>query len=200
LTADGWVCVRTTSSAAPDPGWLHLDLGKTGSVVRSLADLPPLDAVVVAAGMEPQKSLEEATPDHLYTMFDVHVLGPMLALKAARPALRSGAGTVLISSVAAYRGSYDPAYAAAKGAVVSLTRSLARAWAPDVRVNALAPSLVEGTPVYEGMTEDFRENHRESTPLDLATPGEVADAVRFLVGHQRLTGVVMHMNGGQYFG
>ena len=201
LEEGGWDVVRSSSREAPGEGWVRIDLTEPGSLREAAAGLPELDGVVVCAGIEPQRSLEETDAEHVGLMLDLNLRGPILLLQALSERLRDGAAVVLLSSVAAYKGSYDPAYAAAKGGVSALARSLAGQLSPSVRVNALAPGLVEGTPVYDGMTEDFREKHRSSTPLGgLATPRDCAEAVRFLLEQPRLTGVTLHMNGGQYFG
>jgi 3-oxoacyl-[acyl-carrier protein] reductase len=206
LAPRGWSVVGTSSRAAAcagrdegDPEILPLDLTQPSSV----ADCPltgTWDAVVVAAGMPPTRALRATTPEHLARMMAIHVTGPVLLMARLADRLRPGAAVVLCASVAAFRGSHDPAYAAAKGAVVSLVRSLSRDLAPGARVNGLAPSLVAGSATEQGMTPDFRDRHLASTPLErLVTPDDCAEAVEFLIRSPHATGLVLPLNGGQHF-
>ena len=198
LGESGWHCLGSSSRSAGD---VQIDLAKPDGFRTAVESLPPLDGVVFCAGRQPSRSLADMTRSHAEDMVAVHVVGPMLLLQALQSHLKDGSGVVFLSSVAAYRGSYDPSYAAANGAVAAMTRSLARGLAPRVRVNAIAPSLVADSPVFAQMTPDFRENHLRTTPLGrLATPRDCAEAVLFLLTHRHMTGSVLHLNGGQYFG
>jgi 3-oxoacyl-[acyl-carrier protein] reductase len=201
LGARGWTCLRTSSQQRQGGDVVRLDLTQPGGFGDAVRSLPELDGVVVCAGLEPQRSLRELEEQHVRRMLDVHVSGPMLLLRELAPKMREGSAVVLFSSVAATNGSYDPAYATAKGAVVALGRTLSREWAPSTRVNTVAPGLVEDTPVFHSMTDDFRRRHLEATPLGrLAGADECASAVEFLLTHPHLTGVVLHVDGGLYRG
>jgi len=202
LTDQGaWACVPTTSRSDGPVGAARIDLTDPAGFADAVEPLPGLDGVVLCAGLKPQLALCETNDDHIRRMLAIHVSGPILLLKALEPKLRPGSAVVFISSVAASRGSYDPAYAAAKGGLLSLGRSLAREWAPKVRVNVLAPGLIEGTPVFESMTPEFRARHAGSTLLErLGTVEECASAIEFLLTHPHLSGTVLHMDGGQFHG
>jgi len=199
LVMKGWRCILSSSQPEQE-GFKHfIDFTQPATITTAVQSIPLLNGVVICAGIEPQQSLTEMEGDHLNRMLAIHVTGPILLLQALERKMRAGSSVVLMSSVAAYRGSYDPAYAAAKGAVVALTRSLARAWGPRVRVNALAPGLIYDTPVFKRMTEDFRQRHENSTLLQrIATVDDCSSAIEFLLTHKHLTGVILHMNGGQY--
>ena len=201
LTAAGWRCLRSTSHAGASGFDFELDLTRPETVADISDNLPELDGVVVLAGMKPQRGLGDLDDSYVARMLTVHIGGPLLLLQSIRPKLAEGAGVVLAGSVAAYRGSFDPAYGAAKGGTVALARTLARNLAPRVRVNALAPGLVAETSVFGLMTDDFRQQHLDTTLMGrLATPGDCAEAIHFLLTHPHVTGVVLHLNGGQYFG
>lgn len=198
LRSDGWECLAASRSQRAD---ISLDMGDEASVTAASAACPPLNALVIAPNMEPSVSLSDLTGRHATTMFATHVIGPLLFIRSARHLLVKGSSVVFISSAAAYRGSYDPCYAAAKGATAALTRTLAKDLAPDVRVNALSPSLVEGSPVDQRMTADFRARHREASLLDRSlSMDECAAAVTFLISHPHMTGATLHLNGGEFLG
>lgn len=200
LAERGWRCL-TASSREGSGNVGPIDLTRPDHFPTTVRSLPALDGVVVCAGLPPQRSLAETDEHHVGQMMAIHVTGPLLLLKELEPKMTQGSGVVLLASVAAWRGSYDPSYATAKAAVTGLGRTFARAWAPHTRVNTLAPGLIEDTPVFHAMTDDFRDRHMASTPLGrLATAEECAAAIEFLLSHPHLTGVVLNMDGGQSLG
>ncbi|HLJ58450.1 MAG TPA: glucose 1-dehydrogenase [bacterium] len=128
------------------------------------------------------------------------------ATRAALPRFSAGARIVNISSLAALNGGglHAFAYAASKGGLISLTRSLAKELAPrGIRVNAVAPG-VTATPFHERFsTPELLEKVRQSLPLRrLGTPEDCAAAVLYLVSRMgtHITGEVVEVNGGEHFG
>jgi 3-oxoacyl-[acyl-carrier protein] reductase len=163
--------------------------------------IPDLDALVVTSGYEPQMNLRDMTEAHFDKMMNIHLKGPIVLIKYLRNKLKNNSCAILVSSIAAYKGSYDPSYATVKGGIISLTRSLARELAPDIRVNAIAPGLIDGSPVHKRMTDDFKEKHlNASLTKKMITAEECADAISFLVSEENITGQILHINGGQFFG
>jgi 3-oxoacyl-[acyl-carrier protein] reductase len=127
------------------------------------------------------------------------------ATKAALPHLGHGARIVNVSSVAARHGGGPGAfaYAAAKGGVMTLTRGLAKELASrNIRVNAIAPGVIE-TPFHDKFsTPELLETFRKSIPLGrLGTPDECAGAILYLVSPlaSYVTGQTIDINGGQWF-
>jgi ketoreductase RED2 len=158
-----------------------------------------LDVVVNNAGTTRRVPFSDldAVDDELWArILGVNLLGPWYVSRAAAPALRGSRGAIVnVTSVAgiAAGGSSLP-YAVSKAALNHLTRTLAVALAPDVRVNAVAPGLVE-TPWTAGW--DANEQIRERTPLARAgVPDDIADAVAFLARTPYATGQVVVADGG----
>jgi ketoreductase RED2 len=160
-----------------------------------------LDVLVNNAGTTEviaHTDLAAASPEVWRRIFDVNVLGTWQVTVAAVPHLQaSGHGQVVnVSSLAGVRpvGSSIP-YACSKAAVNHMTRLLANALGPEVRVNAVAPGLVD-TP----WTADWhavREAVRSGAPLQRsATPEDVAQAVALLVQSTYVTGEVLVVDGG----
>jgi ketoreductase RED2 len=142
--------------------------------------------------------LDAATDLVWRRIFDVNVLGAWHMTRASLPALRaSGAGVVVnVSSIAGVRpvGSSIP-YAASKAALNHMTILLANVLGPEVRVNAVAPGLVD-TP-WTADWDAVRAAVREQAPLKRsATPQDVADAVAGLVTSTFVTGQVLCVDGG----
>jgi NAD(P)-dependent dehydrogenase (short-subunit alcohol dehydrogenase family) len=163
-----------------------------------------LDVLVNNAGISwpiAHDDLSSVTAAVWRQLLDVNLIAPWLLTSAALTALRSsprpGGGAVInITSHAGVRpkGSSIP-YAASKAALNHTTRLLAAALGPDVRVNAVAPGLVD-TPL-TATWSDARQLWREQAPMGRAAqPGDVADLVAALVANTYITGEVILLDGG----
>jgi NAD(P)-dependent dehydrogenase (short-subunit alcohol dehydrogenase family) len=146
---------------------------------------------------------EEHAPDVFADVVDINLTGTMRICAAARPKLKEARGTIVnTASVLSYLGGgLVPGYAASKGGIAQLTKSLAIAYAPDgIRVNAVAPGWIE-TP----LTEALRENAQRSeailarTPLGRwGRPEDIAGGVLYLSSPiaSFVTGTVLAIDGG----
>jgi ketoreductase RED2 len=160
-----------------------------------------LDLLVNNAGTTqviPHGDLEAATPDVWRRIFDVNVIGTWQVTVAAVPHLRaSGHGQVVnVSSLAGERptGSSIP-YACSKAALSHMTRLLANSLGPDLRVNAVAPGLVD-TP-WTADWDTVRAFVSTQAPLGRsATPEDVAEVILGLVRARYVTGEVVLVDGG----
>jgi NAD(P)-dependent dehydrogenase (short-subunit alcohol dehydrogenase family) len=166
-------------------------LGRTGR----------LDVLINNAGTTeviPHPDLAAATPEIWRRLYDVNVIAPFVLVTAAEEALRAAApGCVVnVSSLAGVRptGSSIP-YAASKAAFNHQTRLLAKALGPHIRVNAVAPGLIE-TP----WTEDWTDLHAlvgAGAPLRrTGQPADVAEVVMGLVRSSYVSGQVVVVDGG----
>jgi 3-oxoacyl-[acyl-carrier protein] reductase len=164
-----------------------------------------LDALINNAGTTrttapiPFDNLDAMTEEFWDGILSTNLVGPFRCARAAAPALRESRGTIVnTASVAGLglRGS-SIAYAASKAGVINLTRSLARALAPEVRVNAVAPGLVD-TPLTSAWPDSRKQTTLERTLLArMATPADIAEAMLFLVaGAAYMTGQTLVLDGG----
>jgi 3-oxoacyl-[acyl-carrier protein] reductase len=160
-----------------------------------------LDFLVTGAGLYLDQMIATMTDAQWRQTIAVNLDGVFYACRAAGQALRDGGAVVNIASMAGHRGSYQHAhYAAAKGAVLSFTRSLAVELAPRVRVNAVSPGLID-TPMVVPLLKARGLQLLEQTPLKrLGTPEEVARVIAFLCSDWAsfVTGETVHINGGLY--
>jgi 3-oxoacyl-[acyl-carrier protein] reductase len=171
-------------------------------VERCRVELGGLDVLVNNAGTThfiDHADLDAVTDAVWDDILGVNLKGPFQTCRAAMPLLRERKGTIVnVSSVAGLQGhgSSIP-YAASKAALNCMTKSLARAFAPEVRINAVAPGPVL-TRWLEGH-EDLVERSLRGTPMGrAATPDNIAEAVVFLALDATLiTGQVLVVDGGR---
>jgi NAD(P)-dependent dehydrogenase (short-subunit alcohol dehydrogenase family) len=150
-------------------------------------------------------NLDALAEDTWFTLYRVNVLGPFYCSRAAAPALKLARGVIVnIASMAAHRasGSSLP-YGVSKAALLQLTRGLARALAPEVRVNSVSPGQVitrwARTVKGEEWTRKIEEDAAQKTPLGTcALPEHVAQAVLGLVRSDLITGVDVIVDGGRH--
>ncbi len=162
-----------------------------------------LDVVVANAGIWRRAPIEEMSDGEWHEMLAINLTGTFHVLRAAVPALkRSGRGRVVaVSSTAGQRGeAWHSHYAATKGAVIAMTKSLAVELAPDgITVNAVAPGWTATDMTAEALGGPERDAILAAIPLGRpATPEEVAGAVVFLASDlaSYVTGEVLNVNGG----
>jgi NAD(P)-dependent dehydrogenase (short-subunit alcohol dehydrogenase family) len=178
----------------------ELDVTEAGAVAAAVAGHDRLDAVVCCAGVIRRD--DEHDPDVFARVLDVNLTGTMRTLEACHALLdASGGAAVATASMLSYVGGPRvPGYAASKGGVVALVRSLAVAWAPRVRVNAIAPGWI-ATPLTAALREPGGAGDailartpmgRWGDPEDLVGPALFlcSDAARFV------TGEVLRVDGG----
>ena len=163
-------------------------------VEGAVAELGGLDLLVYAAsdGFEP-RALEDVREDDWERAVGTTAKGALFAAQAAAPHLRAARGViVMIEDVAAYQAwpSFAP-HCAAKAAQAMLTRVLARALAPEVRVCGVAPGPVAVAP------EQDERRAAETLLGRIGSPEDVAGAVAYLVGADFVTGTTLVVDGGR---
>lgn len=170
-------------------------------VERLKARSASITNLIFVAGVLPGKPLSGYTRDAARLVMDVNFTGQATLLTALLPVLQQGGHVLMISSISGQAGSFDPIYAASKGAILAFVKAAATWLAPAVRVNALAPGLIEGSSMWRAMAPERREHHRQKSPMRaLAASDDVARVVVDLCRpHWRhLNGATIDLNGGEY--
>ncbi|MCY2934228.1 MAG: SDR family oxidoreductase [Planctomycetota bacterium] len=143
--------------------------------------------------------LDAVTEEVWNDILNVNLKGLFSCCRAAMPHLKSCCGNIVnVASVAGLAGSGSSIpYAASKGAVITLTKSLARAFAPEVRINAVAPGPVQTRWLADH--QDMVQKAMVHTPMERpATADDIAEAIIFLADVSTLmTGQVMVVDGGR---
>jgi len=155
-------------------------------------------ALVNSAAVMLRTPLGEVSTEQWDSMFALNVRAPFFLAQRAAPALRAAKGAIVnIADLAAFESwpAYIP-HAMTKAAVVHMTRNLARALAPDVRVNAIAPGAVL---LPESWTEADAARMASTTPLaKIGSPEDVAQAVLYLLEAEYVTGETIRVDGGRH--
>lgn len=180
------------------------DLGRSDGAVRLVEDAVrahgPLDGLVVNHGVWRRAPLAEMTADAWDDMLAVNLRSAQEVCRAALPHLRPGASVVLVASTAGQRGeAFHSHYAASKGGVIALARSLAAELRPQVRVNAVAPGWVLTDMTRDALAGEGGEDARTTIPIGRAArPEEIAGPIVFLLSDasSALVGEVLAVNGG----
>jgi 3-oxoacyl-[acyl-carrier protein] reductase len=196
--ADDQACVALAEAAAP---WGRLDiLVNNAGITHHVPDHGNLDGLSAA---------------DFHRLYAVNTIGPFQMVRAARPLLEAAheitgiaSAVVMVSSIAGVTGiGSSVAYAATKGALNTMTLSLARALAPRIRVNAICPGFIDTrwfTDAYgEEKTARIRDNVRNQVPLKVASsPDDIADTLLMFCSDatRHVTGETLLVDGGHHLG
>lgn len=191
LRGEGWQVLAAGSRDG--------DLARAGDaralVARAAAELGGLDVVLngASAGFEATR-FEDVSEDDLDRALGATVKGSFFVTQAAVPHLRESRGlVVMLEDVAAYQPWPSfAAHCAAKAAQAMLTRALAKALAPEVRVCGIAPGTVA-----LGPGDDEERRAAEAALRRVGSPDDVAQAILYLAGARFVTGTTIVVDGGR---
>lgn len=196
---------------------VQADVGEDGDCIRLASAAAPygrLDALVNNAGItkhaQRHADLDALSSEDFQRLYRVNVIGPFQMVRAARALLEASpaASVLMISSIAGVTGiGSSVAYAASKGALNTMTLSLARALAPKIRVNALCPGFIDTrwfTDAFgEEVTANIRQSVQASTPLQAASsPEDISEAALFFLSRaaRHVTGETLLVDAGLHLG
>ncbi len=182
------------AAGSADGDLAHADEARA-LVTRAAEELGGLDVVVngASAGFEARR-FEELSEEDVDRALGATVKGSLFVTQAATPHLRATRGlVVMLEDVAAYQPWPSfAAHCAAKAAQAMLTRTLAKALAPDVRVCGVAPGAVALDP-----GDDVARREAETALRRIGSPDDVAGAILYLAGAGFVTGTTIVVDGGR---
>lgn len=200
--------LETAVQTLPGPAKIHTLAHDVTSVDAAIAvqeackrHIGAVDVLVCCAGLYEAFPIDKVGPSEWRKSLAVNLDGVFHTVQALRPLLADNSSIVNIASLAGHRGSpsHTP-YAAAKGGVLTLSRSLAQELAPRTRVNAISPGLID-TKMMGSLDEDRKQSMIAATPLHrLGSADEVAGVAVFLSSPEAafITGETIQVNGGFY--
>ena len=177
----------------------------TALVDRTAKEFGTIHVVMpITGGIVARKTIPEITPEFWQAVMDLNVTSALLLVQAALPHMTEGGSIVTMASQAARDGGGGGAlaYGASKGAVLTMTRGMAKELAPDIRVNAMCPGMID-TDFHNVFTKpEVRKHVAGITPLKREGSSEdVANLAVYLASDQSafMTGVCVDINGGMLF-
>ncbi len=183
-----------------------LDLSTSESAARDahalVSELGGLDILILCAGYNVVTPYDQITAAEWAAVLNANLTGAFFALQAMTPAMRSGGSVVTVASVAAQTGApHHMHYAAAKAGLVNLTRSLARALAPNVRVNCVAPGITM-TPMGADTVANLPDDYARTRLLlqRYATSRRIAQMIAVVASpiSEHMTGATIDVNSGRH--
>jgi pteridine reductase len=199
--ADAARTVRLLEASGAEAVAIQADLAEPAAPAALVAEVArrfgALDVLVNSAAVMRRTPLGEVTVDEWDAMFALNLRAPFFASQAAAAVMGDGAAIVNIADLAAFETwpAYVP-HGITKAGVVQMTRALARALAPRIRVNAVAPGAVL---LPDDWPAEAGERLASTTPLRRTGSAEdVAEAVLYLVGAEFVTGETIIVDGGRH--
>ena len=180
--------------------------GEAQSMVQQVIQaFSGLDYLVNNAGVSctkepiPSRDLGRLTEDFWNAILTTNLIGPFRCVKAAAEALRQSRGSIVntASTAGVHTGGSSMAYSASKAGLINLTKNLAGGLAPEVRVNAVAPGVVDTEWTRSWPKEAIQGAIDRAVLKRIHTPQDVADVIVFLcVGTSMITGQTVAVDGG----
>jgi NAD(P)-dependent dehydrogenase (short-subunit alcohol dehydrogenase family) len=196
---------QATVLEAPADRWraVECDVSREADLARLAADAGALDILVNCAGVTTKVPIDQMPAAEWQRVLDINLGGTAFAIKHVVPVMRGkGGGSIVnIASLAAFSTAslYNTVYAASKGAIVAFTRALVYELSRDgIRVNAIAPGLVN-TPILRQHPPEWFAERSARVPMGrMGSVDEIAQAVTFLASDlsSYITGQTIVVDGG----
>jgi len=182
-----------------------VDLDSNKSIIKFsdklISEKINVDILISLAGILPGKNLLEYTFEEIDKVMSINFTGQAKLIKKIIPLLSKNSRLLLLSSISAQKGSYDPIYAASKGGLLSFVKSLLPSLPVGASINAIAPGLIQDSTMFKNMTSDRQDIHKLQTNSGkLLNEKDLAKIIFDLCQDHwnHLNGACIDLNGGQY--
>ena len=182
-----------------------LDLDSKESILefseKLISEKISVDVLVSLAGILPGKNLSEYSFEEIDKVLSINFTGQAKLIKNIIPLLTKKSRILLLSSISAQKGSYDPIYAASKGGLLSFVKSLLPSLPIGATINAIAPGLIQDSAMFKDMTSDRQEFHKKQINSGkLLNKEDLAQIIFDLCQDHwnHLNGTCIDLNGGEY--
>ena len=176
------------------------DVRDAAAVQAAAAQIGTVDILINNAGICHYGLISQITEREWHDLFAVNVDGAFHCIRAVLPGMlaqQSGCIVNVSSMWGQVGASCEVAYSATKGAILAMTKALAKELGPShIRVNAVAPGVIQ-TDMCANLSPEVLEDLRQETPIErLGTPEDVAKAMVYLAGADFVSGEILSVNGG----
>lgn len=185
-----------------DSEYLVFDICNEDAVIKELAKLSNMHALINSAGVNISSSFQELSDEDWRSIYNVNVFGLANVTRHSIPIMKKSSELKKIVNIASIKGLYSSvgrvAYASSKAAVINLTTGLAKEFAPNILVNAVAPGFTN-TDMTESTWSDRIQKQVDNILLKrMADPIEIANLVMFLISNENkyITGQTINIDGG----
>ncbi|MBH19852.1 MAG: hypothetical protein CL851_05415 [Crocinitomicaceae bacterium] len=183
----------------------HLDLSLSESIRSFVLKIRNhkmvIKNVILLSSILPGKSLEDYNQEELNQVIKINFLGQVELIKLIIKLMDNKTNILMMSSISGRRGSFDPVYAASKGAIITFVKSMVKQIPQGARINAIAPSLIENSKMFFDMKKERRNQHVLDSPSgELINLNDLAKILFDLCQpHWRhINGTCIDINGGVY--
>jgi len=182
----------------------YLDLSSNKSIenfVLNINNSIIFNNIIFLSSVLPGNSLKDYKEEDFLEVMQINFLGQAKLMKFIIKFMNQNTNVLMMSSISGRRGSFDPIYAASKGAIIAFVKSMLRQIPQGARINAIAPSLVEDSKMFFDMKKERQNYHLLASPLgELVNLGDLAKIIFDLCQpHWRhVNGTCIDINGGVY--
>lgn len=170
-------------------------------VKRVKKTVKKLDVILFISGVLPGAKLENYNKNNFEEVMSINFSSQAIILKEILSLIHSKSKIIMFSSISGQKGSFDPIYAASKGAILSFVKSMVSQIPKGATINAVAPSLIEDSSMYFAMKKKRRDYHKSKTQSgELLKTDDLSNIIYDLCKPHwnHLNGSCIDINGGQY--
>ena len=167
--------------------------------IKKIQKFSKFDVVIFLPALLLGKPLKEYKSIEVSEVIETNFISQASLFQKLMPRLKVKASIIFLSSISGQRGSYDPIYSASKAAQIGFIKSLALWEGSKIRINGIAPSLIDNSSMFKSMSKKRREHHLSQSPTGkLTTKKEIAKIIFDICSDdwKNVNGQIIPVNGG----